>query len=507
MTRQAKTAMNLDRLLADFVYVGEGEKLPAVTFSGIHADSRRIAPGDLFAACCGVGGDGRDYLGDAVSRGAVAVLLESESAEEAGDLAAQYGLPVVAVPALGRCLGELVSRFYAEPSHVMAMVGVTGTNGKTSCSTFLAQCLDEAGGRCGLVGTLGNGLWGELTPATHTTPAAEDLQAMLAGMRDAGATRVAMEVSSHGLEQGRVAGVHFKVAALTNLSRDHLDYHGDMEAYAAAKRKLFHSPGLEYGVLNLDDSLGLSLARELAGELKLIGYTLQAQAPQVDFPVLTVTALEARPAGLWLRLGGSFGEAEIQSRLIGRFNAANLLLVVAVLRALDFPLVEACARAAGAEAPAGRMELFQAQGRPQVVVDYAHTPDALAQALASLRHHCAGSLLLVFGCGGDRDRGKRAEMGTVAEELADVVFVTDDNPRSEAPEAIVADIVSGMRQPQGARVIHDRREAITAAVAQGGAGDMILVAGKGHEDYQIIGNERRHFSDREVVTELLREAA
>jgi UDP-N-acetylmuramoyl-L-alanyl-D-glutamate--2,6-diaminopimelate ligase len=462
---------------------------------GLQTDSRRVQPGDLFLALPGMLADGRDYIGDAVASGAGAIAYETDDG---------YRLPGAPVPAFGvsglrHQIGVIADRFYGAPSRRLVVVGVTGTNGKTTCTQLLAQALDQPPRRCAVIGTLGSGFPGALNASIHTTPDAVSVQRLLADFLDRGAAHVAMEVSSHALEQGRVNGVRFHVAVFTNLTRDHLDYHGDMTAYGQAKAKLFAHEGLKYAVINHDDDFGRRLLDDVGAPVTCLSYGIEGG---------DVRAREVRPSpeGLWLRIQTPYGETELRSPLIGHFNVYNLLAVLATLLALGMELRDAAARLARAQAPAGRAERFGgAKGLPLVVVDYAHTPDALEKILMALREHTRGKLCCVFGCGGDRDRGKRPVMGEIAERLADVVLLTDDNPRHESGDAIIAGIVGGMRAAP--RIIRDRRNAIATAIEGAMEGDIVLIAGKGHEDYQQVGDERFPYSDRETVRNLLGEAA
>ena len=489
----ARSPRPLSGLLA-----GLAEVVDDVAVHGLALDSRQVREGDLFVALGGTRAHGGAYVDDAVAAGAVAVASDAP-------LEARWPVPVIVIPGLDQQVGEIAARFYDHPSAELRVVGVTGTNGKTSCTHLLAQALSEPGTPCGLIGTLGNGLYGALAPSTHTTPDAISLQRMLAVMKARGAGYAVMEVSSHGLDQGRVNGVAFEAALLTNLSRDHLDYHGDMAAYARAKRRLFERPGLAWAVLNLDDELGRELVHSLPAGVRALGYSLEGRN-ESGVDCLVAGELRTDVAGLSFEVSGPWGKGRVDSPLLGRFNGANLLGVLGVLLALDIPFDEALDRLAGLRAPAGRMERFGGAGQPAVVVDYAHTPDALEQVLATLAEHCRGALWCVFGCGGDRDRGKRPAMAAAAERLADHLVITDDNPRHEDPEAIVHDILAGLRQPHKARVQRDRAAAIAEAVHGAAGDDVVLVAGKGHEDYQLVGDERRYFSDRETVETLLEAA-
>jgi UDP-N-acetylmuramoyl-L-alanyl-D-glutamate--2,6-diaminopimelate ligase len=462
---------------------------------GLQTDSRRVQPGDLFLALPGMVADGRDYIGDAVASGAGAIAYETDD----GYLLPGAPVPVFGVSGLRHKIGMIADRFYGAPSHRLVLVGVTGTNGKTTCTQLLAQALDQPPRRCAVIGTLGGGFPGALNASIHTTPDAVTVQRLLAEFLDRGAAHVAMEVSSHALEQGRVNGVRFHVAVFTNLTRDHLDYHGDMTAYGQAKAKLFAHEGLKYAVINHDDDFGRRLLADVGAPVTCLSYGIEGG---------DVRAREVRPSpeGLWLRIRTPHGETELRSPLIGHFNVYNLLAVLATLLALGVELNDAAARLAQAQAPAGRAERFGgARGLPLVVVDYAHTPDALEKILTALREHARGKLWCVFGCGGDRDRGKRPVMGEIAERLADEVLLTDDNPRHESGDAIIADIAGGMRAAP--RIIRDRRNAIATAIQAAAEGDIVLIAGKGHEDYQQVGDERRPYSDRDTVRTLMGGAA
>ena len=467
--------------------------------TGLALDSRRVRSGDLFLAVQGHRTHGLDFWQAARAAGAVAVAWEPPAP---GPLPEGANLPLVAVENLGRRLGLIAGRLHRWPARQLALIGITGTDGKTSCCHFIAQALADDG-PCGVMGTLGYGLPGELTPASHTTPDALTLQDWLARFRDRGVERVAMEVSSHALAQGRVDELHFRVALLTHVSRDHLDYHGNLQAYTGAKRRLFTEPVPDWAVLNLADALGRRLAGELAGRARLVGYG--AELPGQDW--LRAEDLQLLPAGLRLTVRSSRGDGKLTSKLLGRFNSENLLGVLGVLLALEVPLEEALDRLARVTTVPGRMERFQAPGRPLAVVDYAHTPHALGQVLEALREHARGRVWCVFGCGGDRDPGKRPEMGATAEALAAQVIVTDDNPRNEERQRIHRQILAGMQDPGRARLVPDREEAIRYALAGAEPEDIVLIAGKGHEDYQIVGDQNLPFSDRAVVCRWLEEQA
>jgi len=466
--------------------------LPDARIGGLVLDSRKVKPGDLFFALEGSRTHGKQYVEQAIERGAAAVLQEADWVRK-GE---RDGVPVIAVPVLKFKLGAIAERWFGNPSQAITVIGVTGTNGKTSVSHFIAQAL-RADGPCGVIGTLGNGLFGDLQPSTHTTPDAITLHRLLADMCDAGAQQAVMEVSSHALEQGRVAGAAFDVAVFTNLSHEHLDYHGDIASYGQAKRRLFETPGLKYAVINLDDDYGQSLLASMPGAVGTVSYGFDdSRLP----PSLQGSDLRLDSQGLRLRIDSDWGHGELAVPLLGRFNAENLLAAFAALLACGLGFDEVLARLSRAQPVPGRMQrLGGGSGEPLVVVDYAHTPDALAQVLEALRAHGAGRLTCVFGCGGERDVGKRPLMARTAEQGADQVIVTDDNPRGEDPDVIVADIFSGFANADAVTVINERAAAIRHAVIGAGEGDVVLVAGKGHEDYQLVGEQRLPFSDVEQV--------
>ena len=455
------------------------------------SDSRRAEPGTAFFAYPGEKSDGRRFIADAVQRGASAVVWEEQDFQ----WRAEWRVPNVPVGQLKQRASELAGAFYGEPSRELWMCGVTGTNGKTSCSQWIAAALTSAGWKSGVIGTLGNGFPGTLDDAGNTTPDALELQARLARFRQEGARAVAMEVSSHGLVQGRVNGVHFACALFTNLSQDHLDYHGSMAAYAEAKARLFETPGLKTAVLNLDDAEGAKLAHRLRGRVRTVGYSLQPIAAGV-----VDEALSLDPA---LQISSPWGAARLVSRPVGRFNLSNVLGVIGCLIAHGVAFHEALALVAELPPVPGRMERISEH--PLVVVDYAHTPDALEKVLGTLlplARERGGKLVVVFGAGGDRDPTKRPLMGAAA-SFADRVIITSDNPRSEDPERIIDAIAAGIRG--ASRREPDRRRAIEAAVRGAAAEDVVLIAGKGHESYQEIAGRRLPFSDPAVARGALEE--
>jgi UDP-N-acetylmuramoyl-L-alanyl-D-glutamate--2,6-diaminopimelate ligase len=473
------------------------ELLRALGVRDLVADSRRVQAGDAFVAVPGRSRDGRAFIDDALARGACAVLVDAD-----GWSRREIGVPVLPVDSLARDLGALAAAWYREPSAALTAIGVTGTNGKTSCSQWIAQALTLAGRRCGVIGTVGFGFPGELEAAELTTPDAVTLQRTVRALADRGAVALALEVSSIGLDQGRADGMRFAIAVFTNLTRDHLDYHGTMQAYGEAKAKLFDWPTLAYAVLNLDDALGRQIARRLLVRgrgPRVIGYTLgDAGEPGLALR-LAAREVRATAQGLAFAIEAGGDRAAVEVALVGQFNVANLLAVTGALLAAGVPLAQAAALLEKLAPPPGRMQRVGLEGEPLAVVDYAHTPDALAQALAALRPLAqarGGALWVVFGAGGDRDPGKRAPMGAAA-AAADRIVVTSDNPRSEDPAAIVAMVAAGVPAARACERIVDRAQAIDFAIGAAGARDVILIAGKGHEDTQEAGGVKRHFSDLE----------
>ncbi len=546
-----------------------------IRVTDVTLDSRAVRPGALFLACRGATRHGLAFAEQAVAAGARAILYEPESAAEAlpaavaavgsattaasadaagsaaAGASAAAALPAASrpgtvflapVPHLAQHAGTIADRFFDTPSQFLTVAGVTGTNGKTTSAYLLAQALTLAGRKGGYIGTLGCGVPGAIEPFGLTTADAVTVHRQLAQLRALGAECVGMEVSSHALAQGRVNGVRFRVAAFTNLTRDHLDFHGSIEAYGAAKARLFERE-LAARVLNIDDAFGLELARRFegaAGRLVLTSRRLAgADARRAIRGAELVCARDVRhtPTGSTLQIDSSWGQARLATPLLGDFNVENILTVAGVLLSEEVPLDRVVAALGECVAPPGRMEIVRGpEGGALAIVDYAHTPDALAKALHAARAHCTGTLRVVFGCGGDRDPGKRPMMGRTARELADEVILTDDNPRTEDPARIIAGVLAGMdpglagasselagtsfglgagtesgglaRAQSGGRPVagsaavqveHDRAAAIRGALERSSAGDVVLIAGKGHEDYQIVGGERRAFSDRAVA--------
>lgn len=477
-----------------------------VTITDLVADSREVKVGDTFVAFPGMKSDGRRHIAAAIAQGANAVIYEAEDFE----WDEHWQVPHLAIAGLRGQSGELADHIYGQPTEKLWMVGVTGTNGKTSTTHWIAQVLSEIGRRCAVIGTLGNGYSDALQATANTTPEAIQVHKLCAEYLHGGAQAVAMEVSSHALDQGRIDGVHFDVALLTNLSRDHLDYHGDMESYAASKRKFFNVRTLRYVVLNLDDATGAAWAESLRNEgVEVVAYGLSdaalQRAQQLGLRMVYGHLLQMTDSGLSLGVHSSWGTARLESHLVGRFNAENLLGVLAVLLVSNIELAVAVESLAHVQAVAGRMQRLGGKAQPNVIVDYAHTPDALEKVLQTLREMMqttGGNLICVFGCGGNRDQGKRPLMGQVAVRLADRSIVTSDNPRDEDPQEIIDQIIIGMRDDKYS-VIVDRAAAIYHAIAHAQPGDTVLIAGKGHEQYQEVGGVKHAFSDSEVAQHAL----
>jgi UDP-N-acetylmuramoyl-L-alanyl-D-glutamate--2,6-diaminopimelate ligase len=501
---EATVPRSLAELVAGWIAVP-----PQLQVSDVTLDSRAATTGALFLACRGRTHHGLAFAPEAVARGARAVLYEPDGA--AGPPASLGGdIFVAALPALRARAGVIADRFFGSPSQALTIAGITGTNGKTTCAWLLAQALQRCHRPAAYIGTLGVGVPPRITATAHTTADAVTVHRQLAHLKAQGAECVSMEVSSHALDQERVNGVRFRTAAFTNLTRDHLDYHGTMEAYGVAKARLFTFAGLAERIINIDDPFGAALAEAAlrppppaAGPpaaVRLIVTTRGQRSPPPGAQFVRATRVLAESTGLTIEVESSFGSVELPVRLMGEFNVDNALTVLAVLLAWEIPLREAAQALSRAHAASGRMEMFGGRGRsPLAIVDYAHTPDALAKALRAARLHCRGQLRVVFGCGGDRDAGKRPLMGQVAAELADDIILTDDNPRSEDPRRIVADIVAGVARGAPLTIEHDRALAIRMALQRSAPDDVVLIAGKGHEDYQIRGNERHAFRDQTIV--------
>lgn len=490
MSLSQNWSMTLAELLADYI---ASDSLPNVSIKGMTLDSREVQPGYLFVAIKGNAANGVEFIAQAIERGAAAVLVEQDQVSQIVDAE----VPVIGVEQLGEYVSDIAGKFFGNPSASMQLSAVTGTNGKTTCSRLLAELIDGMGtNKAAFIGTLGYGMVQDAGHADTgikdtglTTPDAIAMQRILAELAGRSASTVALEVSSHSLVQRRVAGLKINTAIFTNLSRDHLDYHGDINAYAAAKSRLFAMPGLQQAVINIDDSVGRIILANLRPEVRGISFSLENS--QADIYCSTIGL---SPEGLRASLVTPWGQEELNSPLLGKFNLANLLAVIGAAGAQGFALQDIVRAIPNLRAVPGRMELVDANAEPAVVVDYAHTPDALEKALEALRVHCQGQLWVVFGCGGDRDIGKRAEMGEIAQRCADQIVVTSDNPRTESPEQIIKHILQGISCD--VIVESDRRAAIRKAIFSADKNDVVLIAGKGHEDYQILGVERLPFSDQ-----------
>lgn len=496
--------LNLNDLLHGFIC---DDKFNDIYIKGLNLDSRTIQPGEVFIAIKGETVDGIKFINSAIEAGAIAVLWEPDSSVEAIKInwrsnESKFDIPIIAIEDLSQLAGVLADRFYNSPSKNIPVCGITGTNGKTSCADFIAQVMSVDGG-CGLIGTLGSGIYPDLIETGFTTPDAISCHKWLAEMCANKASFAVMEVSSHALSQGRVSGIQFDSAVFTNLSRDHLDFHGDMQSYAEAKSRLFKTPELKNAIINIDDVAGKKIADELPGNVRCIRYGLDKELS----PDVYGYDIKLDQHGLSMNVTTPRGNGKLNAPVIGYFNASNLLAVLAVMLVHDIELNEALKRIANIKSVAGRMQKFGGDSQPLVIVDFAHTPDALEQALTSLRQHTEERLWCVFGCGGDRDKGKRPLMGAVAESNADFIVLTNDNPRNEKAEKIIEEIKSGMKSGKNVSVESDRHNAIRFAISHAKAGDVVLIAGKGHEHYQLIGDTRFPFSDAEEVMQQLEASA
>jgi UDP-N-acetylmuramoyl-L-alanyl-D-glutamate--2,6-diaminopimelate ligase len=482
--------------------VGAEHESASVCVTGICIDSRDIKQGDLFVARDGVNHRGIDFVDQAAKAGAAAVIVERGSSLD--DDLNSVTIPAFRVDDIASKAGFFAAQMLDNPSYKMTVIGITGTNGKTSCAHYVAQALTALGKKAALIGTVGNGFPDALETATHTTPDPIRLQQLLADFHAQGADAVVMEVSSHALDQGRVAGVQFDAVALTNLSRDHLDYHGSMQAYADAKSRLFlgsEVTGIPSSItLNADDDFGCKLADQLRQTNQtFFRYSINSSA-SVDVSVKR-SVLSSQGVALSLTLPS--GEIHFDAAVVGDFNISNLLLVVSVLAQLGVPNADIETAMAQVSAVPGRMECLVKAGFPAMVIDYAHTPDALEKALQAARKHCKQKLWVVFGCGGNRDTGKRAEMAVVAEKFADKIIVTSDNPRKESAEKIIEMIMQGFSSVENVTQVVAREGAIAMAVQLASSGDLVLIAGKGHEDYQEIMGVKYPFSDKQLVIDLM----
>jgi UDP-N-acetylmuramoyl-L-alanyl-D-glutamate--2,6-diaminopimelate ligase len=480
-----------------------------IVVDGLSQDSRDIGQNYLFLALRGTASHGRGYAAQAVRAGASVVLwdaAEGDRPDVPQDVADEAVF--IQVEDLRQKSGEIAARFFHHPSSELNLIGVTGTDGKTSVSHYIAQCMDSKAAPCGVLGTLGNGLVNDLQPTGLTTASAVQVQQSLASLVAKAASAAVMEVSSHGLDQGRVHGVCFDTAVFTNLSQDHLDYHGNMEAYASAKAKLFAVDGLKSAVINLDDEFGRVLAQKYRNSLTVFGYSTSSDfdslASCADF-VVHAKNIQPQAHGFDVNVATPKGTGYFQLGLLGSFNVSNALAVLSTLLLNNVAFEESLKRIQAITPVAGRMELITAENKPTVIVDYAHTPQGLAAACIAAKQHFSGRLWCVFGCGGDRDRDKRPLMAQAAERFADYVIVTSDNPRHEDPDEIIRQILAGFVDTGHVECHVERRQAIASALSKAAADDVVLLAGKGHESCQIIGDKYIVFDDRSVARALLDE--
>ncbi len=497
----------LDFLLEGFIDDALIERCREITINALVQDNRKARSGDLFIAHQGYNTHGLLYAQDAVAKG-VSVVLWDGNLENRDEILDSISNKVLCLHCenLKFKVGAIASRYYDQPSLSLNTIGVTGTDGKTSIAHFLAQCLDAYDVPCGVLGTLGNGFINDLHPTGLTTADALLVHKTLADIQQAGAKHVVMEVSSHGLDQGRVSGVAFTTAVFSNLGVDHLDYHGTLENYAAAKRRLFYTPGLSAAVLNLDDEFGRKLAAEIREHVCVWGYSMESDISAyqglADYYV-HAKEIKAFDCGYHLEVLTPKGEACFDIPLLGRFNASNALAVLSTLLVSQLSLTHSVSSLSAVRPVDGRVEIIAEPGKPVVVVDFAHTEQGLAAVCQSMREHFKGDVWCVFGCGGDRDRSKRPLMAKVAEAYADRIIVTTDNPRHEDPQAIINEVMTGFASLDNVEAVLDRRQAIDIAITNAQPGDVVLLAGKGHETSQIVGDVQIAFDDRRVAREFL----
>jgi UDP-N-acetylmuramoyl-L-alanyl-D-glutamate--2,6-diaminopimelate ligase len=485
--------MKLKELLKGFAMVVDERSI-----NGLALDSRLVTANNVFFALAGSRQHGLEHASQAVEKGAGAVIFDPAGVKNLQTLTTQINkIPCIAIENLGFHMGDIAARYYGYPSRFMDVIGITGTNGKTSCSQFLGQLLDD----CGIIGTLGWGEWSKLNKTLNTTPDALAIQQILAEFLATNKRTVAMEVSSHGLDQGRVNGVNFKGAVFTNISRDHLDYHVTMEAYLQAKLQLLDRPGLAFVVINLDDAYSHQIIEAVPQSVAKWGFSLKGNKLAAGESVLAKNVVH-NMEGIKFDACWNGDIEQVKVALFGDFNCENVLTVLTVMLAQGISLTEAVERLRLIQPVVGRMERFGKESEPQIFIDYAHTPDALEKVLSSLKKHCNQALWVVFGCGGNRDTGKRPQMGACADFWADHVILTDDNPRYEESLGIVKAILTGC-QSNKVEVIQNREQAIKTVIAKAADNDCIVIAGKGHEDYQEIKGVQHPFSDKQVVVEAL----
>lgn len=479
------------------------EEIPAIEIKGLQSNSNKIAAGDVFFAVIGIKADGRNFIDVAIKNGAVAVLRERVEGDEFIIWVDQ--VPIIAINNLPQLISFIAGEFYHHPSKSMQMIGITGTSGKTSCSHLLAHALRALGAQSGVIGTLGYGMIDSKLhhEDLHTTPDPISLQADLAELYAKGAKVVTMEVSSHALKQNRARNIKFDIGIFTNLTRDHLDYHPNMADYGASKRLLFMMPSMRYGIFNLDDEFGAQCAAGFHDKLKVIGYGWQVKK-SFSFPIVSAEKVDFNSTGMHIKVNTPQGSGEFDTILLARVNVYNLLAVIASLLALEYPLKDILRVMPKLPRIKGRMQACGGGDKPLVIVDFAHKPDALEQVLSSIREHCHGKLICIFGCGGDRDVGKRPIMGEIAERLADKVIISDDNVRTEDPNKIIQDIMRGIKNPLKVMIERNREVAMEKAIFQAEPNDVIVVAGKGDEDYQLIDTQRiPYIGDAAMVKKIL----
>jgi UDP-N-acetylmuramoyl-L-alanyl-D-glutamate--2,6-diaminopimelate ligase len=495
--------MTLRQLLQGFV---AAEYLTDLSVQGISGNSQMVVAGDVFVAQAGIKHHAIDFAADAVRQGAVAVLYDandSYSKQRIQMLKKQLNSEWIPVADLNRNTGKIASRFYNDPGHKIKLIAVTGTDGKTSVTHLLVQALTRMGKTAGSIGTLGYGTANRLNMLGYTTPDAICIQSLLAELVDCGCEYVVMEVSSHALHQYRVSGCEFDIALLTNLGSDHLDYHETVEQYAQAKSRLFEFSSLTGRVFNTDDALGAKLFQQYN---EITSLAVNTGTHMTENNSVSLKHSQMNEQGLEIVAATSQGDIRIQSALIGSFNIDNLLSCIAVLQLLNFDRQQIESAMQQLKPIPGRMEYYPPLNEyPAVVIDFAHTEQALKACLSAVKDSYQGELYCVFGCGGDRDQSKRPKMAAVAEQLADHVILTDDNPRTESAHKIMNDIVIGLQHPELVRVIHDRAAAIKTAISQANENDLVVIAGKGHEQFQIIGEKKIPFSDRDLVLETRQE--
>lgn len=486
----------LRQLLQNIIDLGT---TPDININGLTLDNREMKPGYLFFAYHGSSIDSKQFIDQVIANGAAAILCDTNKSHPT--LTYKNNISIIAIPDLTEKIGQIAANFYDNPSKNMLAIGITGTNGKTSTSYLLTSALQKLGKQTGLIGTLGYGHPGSLTPSNYTSPNPIMLQRILADFKKQNIDTVVMETSSQALDQNRFAGMDIKFGTFTNLTHDHLDYHKTLDEYAAAKQRLFTQPAMQNGIFNLDDPIGLKWFEQFKNDFTTYGYTLNPN--KFNFQnIIAASNIQAKPDGISAEIFSPWGNGKLISSLVGRFNLSNLLAVITNLCAMGYKLNNILPIIPELQPVPGRMQTIVGKNQPLVVVDFSHTPDALKQALQTLREHCHGELFCMFGCGGDRDRKKRPEMAEIAEQLADHVIITNDNVRFEDPQQITNDILEGLKHPEKAIVELDRAKAIALTIKQATSKDIVLLAGKGHEPYQIIGDKKLPFNDIEIVKNL-----